>query len=641
MKHRGRFLVVLATAALAAASLTTVATASSRSQAAVPAFSAADLTKLPAENWISPGGDIGAQRHSTLSDISTANVAGLTQAFHTKLTMPDVGDPAPEHGGEASHIEYNGVLYSEDMWGRVYANDATTGTRLWSYEPHNASTYTSTESTPTYAGGQNGTPITSASAVASTRGVSIGDGRVYVQEATSATIVALDATTGQQLWAHVAANVNMGHTISVAPVYYNGTVLAGTSGGDRGAPCVVFALDAKTGKPLWHFNLIPTKKGQPGYDTWSHPLAFDGGAAVWASLTVDPTTGLTYAVTGNPIPYTAIIRGPGKEYFTNGVVALNAKSGKLAWFFQAVHHDMWDADQSQAATLFDLSYNGKLRHAMTFANKDGLWYVLDRTTGKPIIPVKETPVQQSKEVFTWATQPIPATEPLNPQTVPNPAAWAGLKGPDGNPLNIGPGGPGGSFVAIDTKHYSVTAAFGNGASSQRPASVDTKAGLVFNESSPGFIALESQTLPEIGTLLEGQNFFNMKVGPLTGTPAAAIASSRLEAMNLKTGKMVWHIDHMNADQVRNAPSIAFNAGTMSTDGGLVFTSTENKLQAYDELTGKLLWSSPTLAGTLTSAPMTYSVNGKQYVTAFVNSNGSNAIGSAHGPAGDLYAFVLP
>jgi alcohol dehydrogenase (cytochrome c) len=641
MKHTGGILAALVAAvALAAGLAGTAAAGTSTAKGAIPAFSAQQLTSLPGDNWITPGGDLGQQRHSTLSQINTGNVSQLVQAFHVNDVLPNVGDPAPEHGGEASHIEYNGVLYSEDMWGRVYANDATTGARLWAYEPYARQTYTGTENTPTYAGGQKGMPITSATAVASTRGVSIGDGKVFVQEATSASIVALDAATGKQLWAHVVANVNMGFTISVAPVYYDGMVLAGTSGGDRGAPCIAFALDAKTGKPLWHFNMIPVKKGQPGYDTWAHPLAFNGGGAIWASLSVDPTTGLAYANTGNPIPYTAIVRGPGKEYFTNGIVALHVKTGKLAWFFQAVHHDMWDADQSQPATLYDLTYKGKLRHAAVFANKDGLWYVLDRETGKPIIPVKETPVQQSKEVFTYPTEPIPATTPLNPQTVPDPAAWKGLTGPDGQPLNIG-SGPAGSFVAIDTKHYSVTAAFGNGASSQRPASVDTKLGLYFNESSPGFLALESETVSEIGTLLEGQNFFNMKVGPLTGTPAAAIGSSRLEAMDLRTGKMVWKVDHMNSDQVRGQPSIAFSAGTMTTDGGLLFTSSSNKLQAYDEKTGQLLWESPTLAGTITSLPMTYSVGGHQYVTAFINSTGSNAIGSSHGFAGDLYAFRLP
>lgn len=641
MKRTVTSLVALAAAVAASATLAAIVdTADSATPARIPAFTAAALSRLPGANWITPGGDVSQQRHSTLKQINRRNVSSLIQAFHVKDVLPDVGDPSPEHSGEASHIEYKGVLYSEDMWGRVYANNAVTGKLLWSYEPHNPTHYTSTSDSPAYAGSRKGTPITSASAVAAIRGVSIGDGRVYVQEATSAKIVALDAATGRPVWSRSIVDINLGSTISVAPVYYDGMVLAATSGGDRGAPCIIFALDATTGKPLWHFNLIPSKKGQPGFETWAHPLAFDGGGAVWASLSVDPSTGLVYASTGNPIPYNALVRGRGKEYFTDGLLALHLKTGKLAWFFQAVHHDMWDADQSQNATLYDLSYKGKLRHALVFANKDGLWYVLDRVTGKPIIPVTEWPVQQSAQAHSYLTQPIPATQPLNPQTVPHPAAWKRLTGPDGKPLNIG-SGPAGSFVAIDTTHYSVTAAYGNGASSARPASVDTRLGLYFNESSPGFIALEAEKLNEIGTLLEGQKFSNLKIGPLNDTPAASVSASRLEAMDLRTGKMVWKVDHMNSDQRPGKPSIAFSGGTMTTDGDLLFTSSNNKLQAYDEKTGKLLWQSPTLAGTITSLRMTYSVNGKQYVTAFINSTGSNAIGSPHGAAGDLYAFTLP
>ena len=527
----------------------------------------------------------------------------------------------------------------------MYANSATTGDRVWYYEPHNAGTYTGQTKDPTVAGGANGAPITSASAVAATRGVSIGDGMVYVAEAPSATVVAINATTGQRAWAHVVANVNMGNTLSMAPVYYDGMILGATSGGDRGASDIAFALDAKTGKPLWHFNMVPTAKTAPGYSTWTRPLAFNGGGAVWSSPTVDVQDGLVYFGTGNPIPYNPVVRGPGKEEFTDGEVALHIKTGKLAWFFQAVHHDQWDADQAQQSILFDMTYNGKQRKAIEFANKDGLWYVLDRVTGQPILPVKETPVPSTaadtKEASSYPTQPIPTTEdPLSPQTAPNPAQLKTVVGPDNNPITVGTGAAS-SFTSVVTSHYSVTAAFGSGANSAKPASIDQSAGLVFNESTPGFTLLAAQSLPEVGTLLEGQNFFNEKIGSLAGTDAAAVSSSKLAAYNLKTGKLVWQVNRLNSSQPKGAASIAFSAGTMTTAGGLLFTSSSNQIDAFNEKTGDLLWTSPTLAGTVTSLPMTYEVNGKQYVTAFINSNGSNAIGAAHGEAGDLYTFTLP
>jgi len=643
MKRSVKVACGVAAVGVLALAVTVSASAMSRKSAAIPAFTAAQLDQLPGDNWITPAGDLGGQRHSTLNQINTTNVKQLTQAFHVKLTMPQVGDPVPEHGGEASHIEYNGVLYSEDMFGRVYANSATTGASLWSYEPHNSGIYSGTKPGPTQAGGQTGAPVTSASAVAATRGVSVGAGRVYVAESPSATVVAIDATTGQMLWQHVVSDVNMGNTLSMAPVYYNGMVLGATSGGDRGAADIAFALDAKTGKPLWHFNMIATKN-EPGYSTWTHPLAFDGGGAVWASPSVDSDAGLIYFATGNPIPYNPIVRGPGQEHYTDGILALHVDTGKLAWFYQAVHHDQWDADQSQQPVLFDMKYGGKNRKALEFADKDGLWYVLDRLTGKPIIPVKETPVPStaadSKEASSWPTQPIPATDPLSPQTPPNPDQIKALPGPDGNPITVGTGGAA-SFTSIVTGHYAVTAAFGSGANGAKPASVDQGAGLVFNESTPGFTLLAAQSLPVVGTLLEGQSFFNELIGSLKGTDAAAVSSSRLGAYNLKTGKMVWMVDRPNSTQPAGAPSIAFSAGTMTTAGGLLFTSSSNQIDAFDEKTGALLWTSPTLAGTITSLPMTYEVNGKQYVTAFINSAGSNAIGSSHGEAGDLYTFILP
>src|SRR5436189_2633358 len=169
--------------------------------------------------------------------------------------------------------------------------------------------------------------------------------------------------------------------------------------------------------------------------------------------------------------------------------------------------------------MFDEIVNAKLRHAIVFTTKDGLWYVLDLLTGKPIIPVKEEKAQPGAESFSYPTQPIPATDPLVAQCPPGSAAdWAGLVGPDGKPFNIGTR-PACSFTSITSQNYSITAAFGHGASSQRPASVDVARGLYFNESSPGFNAYRSQPASEI-TLLQGARFNNEQSASLAGTPAA-------------------------------------------------------------------------------------------------------------------------
>ena len=644
--------------------LTTFATAqvsnSSKSAiGAIPAFSAGDLTATPGANSIAAHGNDLGQAHSSLNQITPSNVTGLKLAWHATLSAPNVADPPVEHGGESATEAYNGILYTEDQFGRVYAYDGTTGNYLWVFEPHNAANYSGNCSVPascypngkpinlstapanivataTYIQTQDlgcglgCTAVTSHTIVAATRGPAIGDGLVFIGESTSDTVYALNAQTGAEVWGTTVANNKDGSSISVAPVYSNGEVILATSGGDRGASCIAFALDAKTGAPKWHFSFIPTKKGMPGYDTWTHPLPYNGGAAVWGTPAVDPVHHIAYFGTGNPIPYTAVVRGPGEELYSTSEVALNTDTGKLVWAFQEPHHDQWDADQSQSSILFNENVGGAVRYAIVFANKDGLWYVLDRLTGKPIIPVTEAAAEPSSESSSYATQPIPATDPLVAQCPPGTASdWAGLVGPDGKPFDIGTG-PACSFTSIVSTHYSITAAFGHGASSQRPASVDTGLGLYFNESSPGFNAYESQPASEI-TLLQGGRFSNELSASIAGTPAGSpsVNGSRLAAYSLSTGKMVWEDDHMNSAGTFS-PSAAFSAGILTTSSGLLFTVSHGALQAYDSTNGKLLFQGPQAgSGTgLTSLPMTYEANGKQYILLYKDDTS------------DVYAYSL-
>jgi quinohemoprotein ethanol dehydrogenase len=611
--------------------------ATHRATISIPAFTTDQLNALPGDDWISPAGNLGGQRHSSLTQVTKSNVSGLKQVWHVKLNAPRPKneDPLLTISGEAAQVEYQGTLFGEDKFGRVYALDAKTGKRIWYFEPHNPM-----PNIPAAAKAANqavkktlGLPIVGP--WAGTRGVALNDGMVFAEEQ-QGNLVALDANTGKLIWSHQIAPRSQAVGLSQAPLYYDGMILGGTSSGDTGFLCFVFALDAKTGKLLWKFNVIPQKRGDPGYDTWAHPLAFNGGGAMWATPTVDSAAGLVYVSVGNPIPYMGLLRGPGKEYFTDGELALDATTGELKWFFQNVHHDIWDADQSQQGIAYDLTYNGQTRSAIVFANKDGLWYVLDRKTGEPIIPVKEMPVQQSKQAHTWPTQPIPATEPLVAQTVPNRKAWKGLKAPDGKPYNLGPGGPAGSFTAIDATRYSVTAAFGMGASSNKPASVDPTTGYLIEETTPGFSTVKAIPISEHSKM----GYFNfaaildMKLGPPTGLPTAAVTGTRLEAMDLRTGKMVWKVDHLAsankksvAPGARGTPPNNFTGGVITTPG-IVWASSHNKLQAYDESNGKLLWSSRTLKSSPWSVPTTFSVGGKQYVTIFASGTG------------DLYAFSL-
>jgi PQQ-dependent dehydrogenase (methanol/ethanol family) len=627
MKHSLRSLVgacvVVAVLSVASVAVAHVA-ASGHSSVSIPAFATSDLTTPPTDNWITEEGTLAGNRYSALTAISASNVAGLKQAWHVKLTS-STPEPPSGLGGEAPQVEYNGTLFAEDAAGRVFARDATTGAAVWLYEPHNA-----TAPIPAAdKAGDNALHFKVLGPTAATRGLALNNGMVYAEEP-AGKMVALDASTGKVDWATQVADTAHGLSLSAAPVYYDGMILGGTSGGDSGGPCFVFALNASTGKTLWKFGVIPGTTGDPGYSTWTHPLPFDGGGAVWNTATVDPTNGLVYWGIGNPIPYGGNTRGPGQEHFTDGTLALHVATGKFAWFFQEVHHDLWDADQSQQPMLTTVDYKGQKQAAIVSADKDGLWYVLNADTGKPIIPVTEMKVQQSTEVHTYPTQPIPATESLIPEDVPDRAAWSKLTAADGKPYNIGPGGPAGEFVAIDSSNYSVTAAGpGQGASGNKPAAYDPTTGLEIEETTPGFTALEGLPLSEVPKI----NFFDvgavidLKFGSLKGTPAAS-TGTRMEAIDPSTGKIVWKDDRVTpSNPAALAKATPFLGGVLISNG-IVWANGGAHLQAFSEKTGKLLWSSPALVGASDSPPTTYSVNGTQYVTTLV------------GGTGDLYAFAL-
>jgi quinohemoprotein ethanol dehydrogenase len=615
MNRRARLLVAGVIATTAVLTVTAVAVAhvgANKASINIPTFQTSDFSATPGDNWIVQEGNLAGQRHSSLTGISAANVTGLKQVWHVKLTTP-TAEPLLQLGGEAPQLEYNGTIFAEDEYGRVYARNATTGASTWVYEPHSKKINIPAKDQGVFK---------IAGPWASTRGLAIDSGKVFAEEQTGK-VVALDASTGKQVWANQISPSSMGIGLSQPPTIYDGMVLGATSGGDTGFPCYSFALDEKTGKTLWKFSYIPQKSDPIGYKTWSHPLPFYGGGAEWNANTVDPKNGLVYYGIGNPIPYAGLLRGPGKEYYTDGVLALHAKTGKFAWFFQEVHHDIWDADQSQQPML--ANRNGK--DVIVSANKDGLWYVLDADTGKPVIPVTEMKVQQSKAAHTYPTQPIPATDPLVPQNVPNRAKWKGLTAPDVKPFNIGPGGPAGSFTAIDSSRYSVTAAFGQGASGNKPASIDGN--VLIEETTPGFSTFQAIPNSEVGKL----SYFNfnaildLKIGALKGTPAAA-SGTRLEAMDVNTGKMLWKVDRITpTNPTKIATATPFSGGVL-TSNGIIWATGGSHLQAFSEKTGKLLWSSPALAGQSLGPPTTYAVGGRQFVTTLIAGSG------------DLYAFAL-
>jgi len=218
-------------AVVAVVTLTTVlalaVVASARHAATIPAFTTAQLQKDPATDWPTNMGNLQGTNHSSLAQITPANVANLKVAWHTELSAPSLVASLPLLVGGATSvpIAYNGVLYTEDQADRVFANDAATGKTLWVYDPRQDSPY----------------------AQISVRGLGIGDGKVYLADA-KAVVTAIDANTGQKVWATRIANPDLGFQFTAAPLYWNGMLLTGTSGGDLGASCFFLAMDAKTAR---------------------------------------------------------------------------------------------------------------------------------------------------------------------------------------------------------------------------------------------------------------------------------------------------------------------------------------------------------------------------------------------------------
>jgi alcohol dehydrogenase (cytochrome c) len=526
-------------------------------------------------------------------------------------------------GTNSAPLEYQGILYSFDEYGRVYANDATNGNLLWLYEPKE------------FFHGSNSSELANDFGV--TRGLAMGDGMIFAPEP-QGTMVALNAQTGAQVWANdvlgyydgpcLAANPDpkaCGNPVqgaqkgmfSMPPTYANGKIFMASSGGDSGFSSIAFALDAKTGRVLWHFNLIPAGKKEPGYDTWAHPIPWNGGGAVWAVSSADPTLGLVYFSVGNPIPYSGYLRGPGKEYFTDGELALHMDTGKEAWFFQDVHHDLWDYDQTQNSVLFDMTVNGKTRQAIAFGNKNLLVYILDRATGQPIIPVTETPVPQYGPQNSYATQPIPATDPVAPLTLPDAHAFDGMQGPDNKGFLFRNTIPYNVFAIGDTTGWSVhTASITGGLDATRPPSYDPQTGYLYFEGNLNWGAFEELPTDQIPAVDLSQRFINgpsphNKSTPITTVPAIANSiGSYLTAIDPSTGKAVWRIPQIFANQTTPTP---YESGMTTTDGGVLFTGLAKSPVAFDAKTGAQLWTGAALSAIPTGAPITYTVNGKQYV----------------------------
>jgi alcohol dehydrogenase (cytochrome c) len=576
------------TASTPAGGQSTTATASSE-PASVP-------SDVPDESWTSVGGDITNTRYSTSTEITPENAPELKLAYSAAMDPPQMTGGS---GGENNPIEVEGVLYaaSSSSEPTLGAYEAETGKPIW-------------QKTAKELGIKVGKNATG------TRGLAIGEGKIFVDEP-GGILVAVDAKTGALQWKTLINTQGVEGYSQPTPVYWNGHVYIGQSGSDIIGSIRGFlkAIDAKTGKLAWTFHTIPAP-GTPAAKTWASPKELPtGGGAVWTNVSVDPELGLVYVPVGNPWPDYG--RGPGDELYTDSLVALDEKTGKVRWYYQTTHHDEWDYDCPQPPTLWEEEVEGKMVKGLSLVCKSGYVYELDRETGKPVTPVKEMPLANAKtdpqakkrdEKFGWLrtggktmTEPIPVGAGVitphcaNPKLLPTEA-------PDGKPFEYSC-----AFSYYSSTHY--VAGQDEHGTDWQPASYDPELGYTFNCSKIG-----TRTIKIADE--DAEQTSNFEVWPQeygNGESVIEAGTGRFTALNLANNHTVWQHVYKTADEC--------NGGSAAAAGGVVFTAdSTGHFYAYDGKTGKIVWTYTRPGLSILAPPIIYTAEGTEYVTVAATVN---------------------
>jgi PQQ-dependent dehydrogenase (methanol/ethanol family) len=552
-----------------------VITAVSALAGAVPAVHAVtggDVRTLAAGGRPATSGS-GNEGYSSLAQITPGNVHNLAGAWRDHLE-----GGATTMSQESTPVAAGGDLYVQTSQGDVVAVNGATGQVLWEYK--------------------SGFPGVE-------RGVAVGGGRVFAALG-GEHVVALNSQTGTQIWLAQVGTPGQDTSANGSDTpwtrYFNGFVYVGTeNGGGSGMRGHIYALHAANGSPAWNF-AGTAGPGQLGHNTWKGTSWKLGGGDVWMPPVIDPALGLLYLAVANPQPRVSGAARAGRDLFTNALVALGYRTGKLRWYFQSVHHDLWDYDNTMTPLIARVRYPGGVQKVVIYGSKTGWLYYLNAKTGKPALPVRERRVPQLASQATAKTQPIPAGDPLVPTcprktgpTRPIPDYRTGCEFTPylHTPVLVTPGGAGGANWAS--------------------MSLDPKTGLLYVPAAE-FDFAYSDGLPY------GQ--------PTFLKPEGGLRAGVLDAINPRTNKIVW--------QVHTPYGLSNGDGILTTSSGLLFEGAPNGIfSARDAVRGKSLWTWQTGAGIATT-PVTYTVNGVQYLAVFAGGNG--AFNSSFGD--NLWAFKL-
>ncbi|MFD2446969.1 PQQ-binding-like beta-propeller repeat protein [Bacillus sp. CGMCC 1.16607] len=557
-----------------------------------PKFASDELTKPPAGDWITHGGDIHNNRYSPLDQISTSNVKNLKVEWVTSL-----GSGLEfKYSGEATPLVYDGVMFTITGAHQVQALDAKTGKMIWEYRPELAD------------------GLNTVCCGWTSRGVALGDGKVFVG-LLDARLVALDQKTGKVLWETRVEDWEKGYTITSAPLYYDGKVYTGIAGGEYGIRGFVAAYDSDLGREIWRTYTLP-EPGEKGNETWPKDSKnwLTGGAPVWQTPAIDPKLGLIYFSTGNTAPDLDGSKRAGDNLYADSILALDANTGKYKWHFQEVHHDIWDMDPSNPVVLFDVKMGGQMRKGIAQAGKTGWLYILDRTNGKPLIGIEEKPVPQNANQKTSPTQPIPIGDAFVPQAVTEEDVKRDL------PKDF-KGEIGSIFTPFWDKPVTLKPSPQGGAN-WPPSAYNPNTEYFYVLGNDNYFAYAHYGEEEKDRFEEGKEYIGSVWQPVEKSPSRGTVT----ALDIKTNKIVWQ---------KNWDAIAYS-GLLTTKGNLVFTGhNDGRIIAYDASNGDQLWEFKMDAGA-NAPPITYTVNGKQYISIFAA--GNTLAGTKHGDK--IYTFSL-
>jgi alcohol dehydrogenase (cytochrome c) len=490
-------------------------------------------------DWPTYHGDRGGNRYSTLDEINRTTVRRLAPAW--VFSLPDASRL------QVTPIVVEGVMYVTNAH-ECYALDAGSGRRIWHYQRART----------------KGLAGDAASGI--NRGVAVDGDRLFMVT-DHAHLVALNRFTGDLVWETAMADWRQNYGATSAPLVVGDLVVSGISGGDEGVRGFLAAFDRGSGKEVWRFWTVPAP-GQPGSETWRGTASAHGCASTWLTGTWDATLQTLYWPTGNPCPDYDGAERQGDNLYSDSILALDPASGRLKWHFQYTPHDLWDWDAQQPPVLVDMTWDGRPRQLLLHANRNGFFYVLDRTNGALLLAK-------------------PFVKKLT---------WARAIGADGRPV-LNPD-------QTPTAEGRTVCPAVEGATNWFSTSFSPSTGLYYVQ------ALEKCTVyartPEAWRA--GQSFYGGSTRRVSGESGQKV----LRAIDVRTGAITWEMP-------QTGPASSWG-GTLATAGGLVFVGEDSgALMAVDAANGAPLWQFQTNV-LWKASPMTYAFDGRQHLAVAAGPN---------------------